>query len=318
MSTSTMIDGVRGQNAEERRVIREAIDRLNREAAENWDNPIWRAEMAQETTQTMLEGFDHENFVELISTVENAPYDGRVTIKEVRGLRAFWSARGGYIEASTIRQDVMEIPRDMIGFHVYEFEDKLRTNFAETQASLIDLGIQRMDAEVNLRALRLFQAAIPTTSPYYISGAGLDLTALNLALRAVRDESRLNEVAIIGRSTMTEQIIDELTTNGTNVGFLPATNEEILRRGVMGSYRGANIITLRNFKDDEDVPFFPANEMYVVARDASKFAFWGGMQSKEFTEDDNWYWHYLARRDFGGVVHRPERLRRIVDTSIAP
>jgi hypothetical protein len=40
--------------------------------------------------------------------------------------------------------------------------------------------------------------------------------------------------------------------------------------------------------------------------------------SKEYTEEDAWYWHYIARRDFGGVVHRPSRARRIVDTTIAP
>lgn len=317
MSTASITDTY-GRNSEERRAIREKIDLLNREAAENWDNEAWRHEAAQEITTTLLEGFEHENLLGLLADVENAPFDGRVLVKETRGLKAFWTARGGYIEASTIQTDVMEIPRDLIGFHVYEFEDKLRTNFAETQSTLIDLGIQRMDAEVNLRLLRMFQAAIPNSSPYYISGAGLSLTALNTALREVRDETRSFDVAIVGRSTMTEQIIDELTTSGTNVGFLPETNEDILRRGVLGVYRGARIVTLKNFKDDEDVAFFPANELYVVARDASKFAFWGGLLSKDFVEQDNWYWHYLARRDFGGVVHRPERLRRIVDTSITP
>lgn len=313
---TTLIDSL-GRSAEERAELRAKIDKLNAEASENWDNPQWRRMMAQQVTETILEGFDHENLLGLLTTVENAPFDGRVLLKETRGLRAFWTARGGYIEASTIRADVMEIPRDMIGFHVFEFEDKLRTNFAETQATLVDLGIQRMDAEVNLRVLKLLQAAIPSTSPYYIQGAGLSLAALNTALREVADESQVGEVAIVGRRTMLDQIVDELTTGGYGA-FLPQTNEELLRRGVLGTYRGARLVTLRNYKDDENVSFFPANELFVVGRDASKFAFWGGLLSKEYTESDNWYWHYIARRDFGGVVHRPERARRIVDTSLAP
>lgn len=317
MGTSLMVDAY-GRSSEERAALREKIDRLNAEAEANWDNPTWRAAMAQQVTETILEGFEHENLLRLLTQVENAPFNGRVTIRETRGLRAFWTARGGYIESSALRQDVMDIPRDMIGFHVYEFEDKLRTNFAETQATLIDLGVQRMDAEVNLRVLRLMQAAIPNSSPYYISGAGLSLAALNTALREVADETReQGEITIVGRSTMVDQIVDELVS-GNYAAFLPQTNEELLRVGVMGTYRGARIVRLRNFKDDEDVSFFPANELFVVARDASKFAFWGGLQAKEWTEQDNWYWHYMARRDFGGVVHRPERLRRVVDTSIAP
>lgn len=308
-----------GRSEDERKALRAKIDEVNKTASERWDDPAWRREMAQQVTETIYEGFEHENLLSLMAEVENAPFDGRVFVKEVRGLRAFWIARGGYIEASTLRADVMEIPRDTIGFHVTEFEDKIRTNFAETQATLVDLGIQRLDAEVNLRVLRTFQAALANPGPYTISGSGLSLTSLNTAIREVRDQTRGADpsgITIIGRSTMTEQIVDELLQSNTYAGFLPETNEELLRRGVLGTYRGCRIVTLQNFLDDEDTSFFPANEMYVIARDASKFAFWGGLLSKEFVEQDNWYWHYLARRDFGGVVHRPERARRIIDTSI--
>lgn len=316
MGNASVVDAY-GRTDDERRELREKLQAVNREAAENWDNANWRREMAQELTQTIYEGFQHENILTQFAQVENLPFDGRAFVKEVRGLRAFWVARGGFIEASTMHAEVIEIPRDTIGFHVYEMEDKLRTNFGETQATLVDLGTQRMDAEVNLRALRLFQAAVPSSSPYYISGAGLSLSALNTAMREVRDTTLDGTVSIIGRATMTDQIIDEIVGANSGAGFLPETNEQLLRQGVLGVYRGARIITLKNYLNDTGAAFFPANELYVVGRDAAKFAFWGGLLSKEYTEDDNWYWHYLARRDFGGVVHRADRIRRVLDTSIA-
>ena len=149
-----------------------------------------------------------------------------------------------------------------------------------------------------------------------MTGSGLSLTALNTAIRGVRDEANDHNVTIVGRVTMTDQIIELLTSNSSNPGFIPETNERLLAGGVMGNYRGARVVTLTNYADDAKTPFFPANEMYVIGADAARFAFWGGLLSKEYIEEDNWYWHFLARRDFGGVVHRPSRLRRIVDTSI--
>lgn len=292
---------------------------LNAEARERWGDPEWMHEMAREISETIYEGFDHENLLGLLANVDTVGWEDRVFVRELRGMRAFWVAAGGYIEASTIRKDVMELPRYRVGFHVFEFEEKLRSNFAETQSDMIDLGIQRLDAEINAYLLRLFQAAIPSSSPYYVTGAGVSLAAVNAALRAVRDASRTREVVILGRSTMVEQIQDALMdSNGIPVGFLTETNEDLVRRGVLGTYRGARIVELLNYLDDQDVPFFPANEMYVMARDASKFAFWGGLEANEWTENEVDYWHYRAHREFGGIIHRPERIRRIVDSSLAP
>lgn len=300
---------------EEREELRIETDRLNAEARENWGDPQWHRLMAQEVANTILEGFEHENLLDLMTTVETVPLDGDIWVKETRGLQAFWVARGGYIQASTLRQDAMRLDRDSIGFHVYEFEEKLLTNFAETQQTLINLGIERLSAEVNLRLLRLFQAAVPNSSPYYIGGSGVSLTAVDTAINEVFDESKEGQISIIGRRTMIGQVVDAIVGSSYG-GFIPETNEEVRRTGVLGQYKGANLVYLINHKDDEDVSFFPANEMYVVGTDASKVGMWGDLRSRDWT-DNNWYWHYVAKRDMGGTVHRPERIRRIVDTSLS-
>ena len=297
----------------DRKAIREKMEALNQEARENWDDPAWHRAMAAEMTETIYEGFEFENILDLMTTVERVGEFDRSFIKEVKGLRAFWIALGGDIEASTLREEIMEVPRDNLAFRVDEFSDKLRSNFAETQATIVDLGVQRMQAEVNKRFLKLIQGAIQSGSDYYIEDAGLSLTALNAALREVRDETRSGDIALVGRATMIDQIYDQIADGA---GFFPETNEEFLRRGSLGVYRGARLVNLSNYKDDEGVSFFPANELYVIGRDASKFVFWGGPKEKEW-EDEDWYWHYQARMQVGGVVHRPERIRRVVDTSQA-
>lgn len=290
---------------------------LTEEAQANWHKPTWRYEMAEILTQTITKGFEQANILDLLTNVENLSPTGRAQVSELRGMKVFWIAPGGYIEESTVQKDVFEIQRDTLGFHVSEFEDKLEMDFGLAQADLIDLGVQRLAGEINLRVLRTFQAAVPSTSPYYTAANGLSLDTLNTAIRAVKNETN-DDITIIGLSTMTDKIVDgiiNLNGGGGYAAFLPQTNEDLFARGVIGRYRNCNIVTLQNFKDDLDRPFFPANELWVVGRDASKFAFWGGPKFKEFLEDDNWFWHYLQRRDFGGLVWRPERLRRIIDTS---
>ncbi len=100
-------------------------------------------------------------------------------------------------------------------------------------------------------------------------------------------------------------------------GYGNETVEEIRRKGMFGVYHGCNIITLKNYKDEDGTPYIPNNELWVMARDTGKFAFFGGLKSKEFMELDNWYWHYLARRDTGIMVHHPERAQLLIDSNIS-
>jgi hypothetical protein len=223
----------------------------------------------------------------------------------------FFIAKGGHIEASAMVSEAMEIPRDTLAFHVYEFEDKMESNFAKSAATLRNMAVQRLDWGVNKQIKALIEAGIPSSSPYYISGASVSQTALNAAIREVRDESRVGTVTIYGRSTMVDQISDF-------TGFAPEAQEEIRLRGRLGTYRGASIVQVQNWKDETGTSFIPANEMYVVGADAGLMAIYGGLKTKESVESDNWYWHFVGRQDFGGVIHHAERARRFVDTSITP
>lgn len=292
--------------------------RVNEEAAAKFYDKSWRRDVAQEIVDGIEQGFESNNIIDLFSETLNLELNGRFVIEELRGLQAFWHGRGGYIEESDLWKDAYEILPDTIGFHVVQSEDRLRTNFAETAETLVRLGTKRVIAEINARVLGVYQAAIQSGDASYIGTGSLTLANLNSALAGVRDASEMSNPVIIGRSTMVEKIIDLLTaTNGYTL-FTPETNEEILRTGVRGVYRGAQIVTLNNYVDADGNSTFPGNELFVLDRSAGKTAFFGGPQFKEFIEDDNWNWHYIARWDVASTLIYKDRVRRIVAGDVSP
>lgn len=299
---------------------RQATLALNEEAKLNWDNPEWHKEQAALLTENTYEGFEHENIISYLSDVRRIGWEDRATISEVRGLKAFWVARGAYIDESTIREDVFTVEREKIGFHVSDFEEKVEANFGQVSRSVVDLGVERLDAELNKWFLSAVQAAVDSGDANYHAASGLSLSTVIGALSAVRDATRSREVTIVGRSQMTDQFVHELLggTGSNGTGFIPGTNEDMVRTGLLGTYMGANIVSLKNYTDDNDVPFIPANELYVVAKDASRTFFFGTPRSRQWTEEANDYWHYKYHLDCGMVIHRPERIHRVVDSSIAP
>lgn len=307
-ATKIMVDSF-GRSQEENKARLAIMEAANEEARDSWNDPKWRSDFAADLTESILLGFQYETLVDRWIETETVDFNGRIFVREAHGLKAFYMARGGYIEASELVSEMSEVPRDMLGVHVWEFEDKFLNNFGDSAQTLRDLSIQRMDAEINRRVHTVLAEAIPPGSPYYVVTPGLSKPAVDAAIRACRDATRSGEVVIVGRPTMVDQIMDF-------EGYSNETREEIRLKGFLGVYRGVSVISLKNYKDEDGVAYLPANEMWVMAKDTGKFGFFGGLKSKEFMELDNWYWHYLARRDTGVLVHHPERARRLVDSSV--
>jgi hypothetical protein len=304
--TKKMVDSF-GRTQEEN-VDRHAImEAANKEARENWNDPTWRAEFAADLTESILLGFDYTTLVDQWIDTERTDFNGRSFIREATGLKAFYMARGGYIEASELTAEISEVPRDMLGVHVWEFEDKFLTSFAESAQTLRNLAIRRMDAEINRRIHTVLKEALATSNT--TTAAGISQAALDASIASVQDESLEGEVVLVGRP----QVVNQLA--GFD-GFGNETLEELRRNGMFGLYHGCRIITLKNWKDEDGVPYIPNNELWVMAKDTGKFVFYGGLMSKEFSELDNWYWHYLARRDTGIIVHHPERAHLLIDSSL--
>jgi hypothetical protein len=302
-----------GSTPEQQAQYREMARALDEEARENWDNPAWHRQVAADLATSLDYGFTFNNLFGTYFRVQNVGEFDRVILKERRGLRVYYTARGGWIDETQLRTEQWEMPRDTIGFHVSEMEDKLRAGFAETISTIVNLAEQRLDAEVNRRILTTLQTAVPAGSPYYVDvTGGLTDTVVNRELREVKDAIRPNgegpvPVTILGRAAMIDQLLD------FDYGFAPETNEEIRRLGRLGTYRGANLVTLVNFTDEDGQSYFPANELWIFGGDVGRFAMYGPMLVKTWTENNVDYVHYRARKDIGGLVHHSEMSRRLVD-----
>lgn len=288
---------------------------LNELAQKNWDDPEFHRQVAADITSILDYQFTFDNLFGSYLQVENVGQWDRVILRERRGLKVFYTSRGGYIEESQLRNEMWELPRDTIGFHVSEHLDKLQANFADSMEDMITLGAARLEAEINRRMFNLLQEAVPSSSPYYVATTGTTKEQLDTAIREVKDAIKPNgvqptPVTIIGRASMVDQVSD------FNLGFDPEATAEIRARGRLGVYRGANIVQVVNYTDENSLPYIPANEMWVLGGTAGKFAMYGGLTTKTWEENSYDYRHYRCRKDIGGLVHHPEQVRRIVDSSV--
>jgi hypothetical protein len=293
------------------------VEKLNLEARDNWDNERWHRQVAADIANVLDYQFTFENMFSTYFQTENVAEFDRVILRERRGLKVFWTSRGGYIDESQINEEMWQLPRDTMGFHVSEHSDKLRANFATTMQDLVSLGEMRLEAEVNRRIFSLLGSAVPSTSPSYVATNGLTKPELDAAIRDVRDAIKPNglgpiPVTVIGRASMVDQISD------FNLGFDPEATSEIRAKGRLGVYRGANVIQVINYTDEDGVSYIPANELWVFGGTVGKFAAYGGLQVKTWAENTVDYVHWRARKDVGGLVNHPEQARRIVDSGVTP
>lgn len=293
---------------------------LNDEARANWHNEAWHREQAAILEERFDYGFVFDNLFGTYFQTEVVGEFDTVTITERRGMQVFWTARGGYVDETELQTERFDLPRDQVGFHVKESDWRLRANYAETVQALADLAQQRLDAEINRRMFTLLQAAVPSNSAYYVNAStGLTKAILDTSVREVTDAIRPNNgvippVTILGRAAMIDKISDVVTDAAAL--FDPEATAEVRRQGRLGVYRGAQIIRIQNYADENDQSYIPENELWVFGGTVGKFVKYGPTRVNSWAENSVEYRHLQGRLDCGGSVYHPEYARRIVDGTV--
>lgn len=298
---------------EEAQQLSAAKAAVNEEYREFHDNADYRREVAAVLVESLDYGFSFEDLFGTYLNYEQVGFTDRPVIRERRGMKVFAVARGGYIEQSNLEDDLVELPRDGIGFHVSAHEDELLVGFADQMVDLIRLGGARLSTARQLRLFRLLDAAVAGDSDFITTAAGLDKSDLDSAITAVKDAQQPDGVGrlpitVIGRATMVDQISDF-----TGFGF--EALEEIRILGRLGTYRGANIVQVTNYADENGVSFIPPNKLWIFAGNVGKFVTYGTPKVKDWQDGGSEYVHHSAKIELGGLVNHPERARIIEDST---
>lgn len=299
-------------SVEAERSFNDAKKALNEEARENWARPEWHREQAALIAERLEWGFRNENIISSYFPTQSVGQFEKIVIEELRGMKVFWTARNGQIDESQMTSDMFELPRETLGWHVSEFEDNWQADYAATVEKLVGYARLRETAEINRRVFTVLKEAIPTSSPYFedASATGLTPAVLNPLLSEVADIADPSNgslgapLAIVGRAAAIDQISDFSN-------FAPEAQEEIRKRGRLGVYRGANIVRIKNYTDEDGLPFIPEDEVVVLGGDLGRFVNYGGVKFRTWTEDATDHFHARARRDIGLSIYRPQYARRI-------
>jgi hypothetical protein len=299
-------------SVEAEKAFEDAKKALNEEARENWGRPEWHREQAALITERLEWGFRNDNIVGSYFPTMSVGAFEKVVIEELRGMKVFWTARNGQIDESQMTSDQFELPRETLGWHVSEFEDNWQADYAATVEKLVGYARQRETAEVNRRIFTVLQEALPSASAFYEDAASTGLTpaVLNPLLSEVADIADPSNgslgapLAIVGRAAAIDQISDF-------PNFAPEAQEEIRKTGRLGVYRGANIVRVKNWTDEDGLPFIPENEVFVMGGDLGRFVNYGGTKFRTWTEDTTDHFHARSRRDIGLSIYRPHYARRI-------
>ena len=293
---------------------------LNQEVAERFEDDIaFRKELAAALGANIWEGFEHENVIDLFSTVRRVGLDDIIYSETVTGLKSFRMNRSGYPEESSLWAEREEITKVSRGIHVSSEVEQLTRNFTGWADRLVPAAGERLSADLNRDLFTTYTQAAPAngSANNATSANGLGAGALRSAIAAVKAAGG-TDVKIVGQAPMTMQIADLVSGSGSFNAYLPYTNEEIMRTGAVASWYGTDIVELENFSDEDGIPYIPGNELWVVAKNSGQTVFYGEGKPRQWEDNATPHWHYSYVLTYGMTVERPDRIYRIIDSGTAP
>jgi len=294
------------------------MDRTDAQLAQWYSTPSGRLEL--EELAYVLMGFAwadamKQDIVPLIIESKTVGLDEIDYMEEdLRGLQAYWQGTGGEIVAGIIRNQRERMPREEMAIAIDLHDDQIRTSFWGTLSDLRSHAADKMRLLPMEKLIQLVARALPAGTT--IDGDPLTAVVplgtladsdVDPIQRAVLRYSKAG-VSFVGTQHALFNLADIGLVYGDNV------SAELFRTGIIGQYKGSNVVVVENSTDFFGDDIMPENEIWIVGQNAGRLTYYGNQVKTQVLARSGFNKQWESARDAGMSLFGAEagRIGRIV------
>lgn len=227
-----------------------------------------------------------------------------------KGIKAYWTAPNSYVPKSQNYETEIFMQFEGLGVRPECLLSDLKTGRVDSLASLVADGREALEMAIYHKVYELLAQVYNETGSaknQQTTTNALTKDALDAAINQVRKK--------VGGAPTIIADYDICTQIEGFEGFTEIAMEEIRNHGLLGKYRGCNIVYLPEIVDPvTQKSIVPTDKLFVVGR---KIGYWGDYHDMDFMQEtsiNDKSWNCRIDKECGACIVKPEGLHVITLT----
>lgn len=220
-----------------------------------------------------------------------------------KGIRAYWTAPNSYVPKSQNYETEIFMQFESLGVRPECLLSDLKTGRVDSFGALISDARDAMETAIYQKIYELLAQTYNVTG----SASGSQTSVSNTLTKTVLDNA-INQVrkkvggapTIIGDYDLCSQI------EGFD-GFSYIALEEIRNTGILGKYKGCNIVYLPEILDPvTQKSIVPTNKLFIVGRKIGVYGDYNDMDMMQEININDKSWNCRLDKEMGACITKPE------------
>lgn len=264
-----------------------------------------RDELAEIVTIALEDTYNKFDITPLIFETKHFNYGDKPTFKtHKKGIKAYWAAPNSYIPKSRNYTTEITMEFESLGVRPEALLSELKTGRLDSLATLIADGREAIEIGLYDKIYRVLAQCYNGTGngkDNYASGTSLSKQMVDTAINHVRKK--------VGGSPVILADFDMCTKLEGFDGYDDSwvVREEIRQHGVLGRYRGCDVVYLPEILDPvTQKSIVPTNKMFVIGRKIGCAADYGDTDFMQEQDINDKSWNCRIDKEVGYCVTKPE------------
>lgn len=269
-----------------------------------------RHELAEIVKIALEDSYNKFNIIPLLFETRHFKLGDRPMFKtHKKGIKAYWTAPNAYVPKSQNYETEIFMQFESLGVRPECLLSDLKTGRVDSFAALISDAREALEIAIYQKIYELLAQVYNQTG-----GAGKDYHS-TVSTKLTKDvlDKAINKVRKKVGGTPTIIADYDLCTQIEGFdGFTEIALEEIRTHGLLGKYRGCNIVYLPEILDPvTQQSIVPTDKLFVVGRKIGYFADYNDMDVMDSINIDDKSWSCRLDKECGACITRPSGIHII-------